>query len=681
MPARHPDAGRPRRAGRLAALAAAAATLLPALSAPARAQVSPGPLARPHASIDSTLKCFSCHGSSKESMDDKCLACHEDIGWLRDRHRGFHGQAGLPACSSCHPDHGGRDFELIQWKEGAPEKFDHVRSGWPLKGRHAELRCASCHQAKFQLSAAAKLGRHDPGSQRWTGLETACASCHEDAHRGALGPDCASCHGLQHWKPAVGFDHAKTSFPLTGKHAPVACAACHQAKHLKLKLDGAGRPIPLYKPLPHAECSSCHKDVHDARLGPVCSKCHGTDDFHRVAKESFDHDRTRYPLRGAHRAVKCASCHEAAAAKGRQPAFARCGDCHADAHAGKATLAGKAVDCASCHEVSGWRTSTFTVAQHASTPYPLVGAHARVACASCHARKKGAAGLGSSGVVIRAAHALCTDCHADAHAGQLASAKDGGACESCHAVAGWKPSTFTAARHDKLKFPLKGRHAAIDCAACHGPLRPGLPPVAPAKQVGSARVELALRVSDCADCHRDPHAGRFAKSATSRCGDCHTSAVSWTSTIDVEGHRRFPFPLGGAHRAVPCIACHKEMEGPPGGSTLKLASNPGRPLPFRAGRTRCSDCHEDPHGDQFAKRKGGDTCDTCHVDNRFKPAALFDHEHDTVFPLKGAHARVTCGECHKPRIDEKGVRRVVYRSVPTRCEDCHAGGKQGGASP
>lgn len=36
--------------------------LLAAAPTPARAQVSPGPLARAHQDLDSNLKCFNCHG-------------------------------------------------------------------------------------------------------------------------------------------------------------------------------------------------------------------------------------------------------------------------------------------------------------------------------------------------------------------------------------------------------------------------------------------------------------------------------------------------------------------------------------------------------------------------------------------------------------------------------------------
>ena len=51
----------------------------------ASAQVSPGPLAMPHASVDGSLACLKCHGKGggKAGMDERCLACHTEIGWMR----------------------------------------------------------------------------------------------------------------------------------------------------------------------------------------------------------------------------------------------------------------------------------------------------------------------------------------------------------------------------------------------------------------------------------------------------------------------------------------------------------------------------------------------------------------------------------------------------------------------
>ena len=106
-------------------------------------------------------------------MDGKCLECHADIAWLREQNRGFHARKNLGTCASCHPDHGGLSFDLIQWPEGSAQKYDHAKSGWQLSGRHAGLECRQCHQEKNQISHAASLGpkRSKPGD-RWTGLET-----------------------------------------------------------------------------------------------------------------------------------------------------------------------------------------------------------------------------------------------------------------------------------------------------------------------------------------------------------------------------------------------------------------------------------------------------------------------------------------------------------------------------
>lgn len=467
-------------------------------------QVSPGPLASPHAGLDTAAGCFKCHGQGKGAMTERCLACHEEIAWLVKHDLGYHAAKGRDDCQSCHPDHAGRNFEMVRFAEGKPEKFDHATSGFPLEGKHAGTACRDCHQLRYARSPAMKLSKRKNPATGWIGLDRACVSCHEDVHRGALGTDCTRCHDLRAWKPASSFDHAKTDYPLTGKHADVLCAKCH-------KLSSDARPQPVYKPVPHAECSSCHLDPHKGQLGPACAKCHLTVGWVKVDPKAFDHDKTRYPLRGRHAAVACASCHDPAKAWGKKPPFASCNACHKDAHAGTATLQGRAVDCASCHRVEGFRPSIYSVAQHAASAYPLEGKHKAVPCGSCHLKTPKDSpkpSLGPAGVLVRPVHARCTDCHADAHAGQLASRPDKGACESCHAVAGWKPSTFTVAKHATLRVALTGRHAAIECRACHAADRKGLPSLPAAVKLGSARVALALGETLCVSCHYDPHAGR-----------------------------------------------------------------------------------------------------------------------------------------------------------------------------
>ena len=629
----------------------AAAVVLLALPVNARAQVSPGPLAKPHSQLEGNSHCLDCHASRSEGMDARCLECHEAITSLRSRDRGLHARNTDTPCARCHPDHAGSNFELIAWKEGSPDRFDHLRAGWPLQGKHAQTKCRDCHQPKYRKDPSAQLAKKKSAAESWLGLDPACTSCHEDVHRGALGVECTRCHTPSDWKTTPGFDHATTAFPLVGKHVDTPCAKCHQPE---------GRPAPVYKPLPHAECSPCHADPHAGRLGLVCASCHNPASFRDVPKTSFDHTKTRYPLAGAHRTVACAKCHDPKTAWGAKPAFATCGTCHRDPHAGKATLAGAVVDCTSCHSVEGFRPGRLPAEKHAPDRFPLEGKHAAVACADCHKRDSGAQGkarLGAAAVEIRPARERCVTCHEDAHAGQLANRPDKGECASCHDVKGWKPSRFGTAEHRELALPLEGAHAKAKCAECHGPQRARLGPVPPGIQAGKARVALRGIERDCAQCHKDPH--RFEKARP--CSDCHDATKFAPARVGATEHARFAFPLAGAHRAVPCVACHKEL-GRERTATAELT--------FRDSRRECAECHADPHGGQFGA-KPEVRCARCHGDDRFRPASRFDHERDASFHLGRGHAAVPCAKCHSSNPGPEGRPVVRYRGIPAKCQACH----------
>jgi Cytochrome c7 and related cytochrome c len=653
------------------------------LVTPAEAQVSPGPLAAPHQELDAALKCFTCHGKGA-SMNDRCLDCHKEVAFLVSHGLGLHAQTAKQDCARCHPDHAGREFKMIRFEEGSPDKFDHARSGWPLDGKHAPLKCGDCHKPALRKSEAVPLapGKGKDAAESFIGLDRACLSCHagKDVHHGALGTKCETCHDAAAWKPVPRFDHGKTDYPLTGKHAPLQCNACHMASFLKLPTDARGRPGPLYKPVPHKECSPCHADPHNGQLGPACSSCHDTGSWKRVDPKKFNHDKTRYPLRGRHATLECAQCHDARTAWGKKPPFATCNACHKDAHAGTDTLAGKAVDCAACHDVAGFRPSTFTVAQHRATAYPLLGAHARTRCDACHVKNPPglpAGRLGTAGVLIRMASQHCTNCHADAHGGQLARRPDRGACEPCHTVEAWKPSTFTIRKHAPLRLALLGRHAKIDCAACHGPVRKGLPPLPGPERLGTARVALLLPDATCTACHFDPHGGRFeaggARPKKQGCLTCHDLNAFSPSTVGVATHAGFGFPLQGAHRAVPCDACHRESKPAPPRPSLLLLRAPAPPTLFALKDGRCETCHKNPHGNQFARRRGGGACERCHNEDVFVPASRFNHNRDSAYPLEGAHARVACDRCHPARRDAAGRRVVIYQPLPKDCKSCHGG--------
>lgn len=534
-------------------------------------------------------------------------------------------------------------------------------------------------------------------------MTTKCLACHTEItwlvqrnrgfHARGQGRECAKCHpdhaGVEFrmisWEngPPERFDHRRAGYALEGRHASIECRDCHQPKNQRSavagrirKKDRAGSWLGL-----DSACASCHKDPHTGRFGTGCESCHGTSGWNAIKESGFDHNKTRYPLRGKHASVACASCHDPQRAWGKTPAFAACGGCHRDAHAGRATLAGRSVDCADCHTVEGFERSTYTIAQHRKSAYPLEGRHATVACTACHirlGRGERVDLVGTSGVLLRPLYDACARCHVDGHGGQAALANRAGrdACESCHTARGFAPSNYTVASHAKLKLPLEGRHASIPCRACHDVARADLPPPRGAAKAGAARFVFAIAEVECAGCHNDPHRGRFApggaRTAAGGCAACHGVATWSPSRVDVAAHRRYRFPLDGAHGAVPCTGCHREMMGRADRSSLVAAAAHPAPLPFSAERRDCAACHEDPHGAQFAKRRDKGACDACHDVERFRPASRFNHDRDASFRLEGAHARVACAACHPSERGAKETVRVVYHGVPGRCEACHA---------
>jgi hypothetical protein len=639
----------------------------------ARAQISPGPLAKAHQQLDGTLRCVNCHGvGGKDQMNAQCLQCHKEVAWLLQQRRGYHARQPDQRCASCHPDHAGRDFALIAWPGGDPLRFDHALAGWPLEGRHQALRCADCHKPAFRIGDAARLSPRKGAVPGWVGLERSCTTCHEDVHRGALRPNCLTCHDQTHWKPAPGFDHAKTDYPLTGRHQDVRCEACHKPR---------SDALPVFKPVAHGDCVACHADPHRGRFSGACSACHVTRGFRVIDRGHFDHDRTRFPLRGKHVSVACSACHDLPGQSGRNPPFATCSGCHADPHAGTATLAGAGVDCSACHNETGFTVSTYTVARHQRAKYPLEGRHQQVACLDCHRKNPPgvpAAQLGSAAVLMRPAFAACQDCHRDDHGGQLAGRTDTGACSACHTPAAWRPSTFTVAAHAKTRFRLEGRHTEIACGACHGPNRTGLAPLPGRETLGRAGVRFRLGELECTSCHVDPHQGRFAAGGAhpvaGGCPACHTVRSYQPSTVDVAAHARYSFVLDGAHRAVPCVGCHVELKHGKTVSSLVGVQWTGAPLLFTVRASGCRGCHDNPHGDQFSARPDKGRCESCHATDAFRPASRFDHDRDTKFPLRGGHADVPCGRCHPTVEGADHTKRTRYRPVAGRCEACHGDG-------
>lgn len=616
------------------------------LSSISFAQISPGPLSRPHQSLNGSTNCASCHKFGGQAAL-KCLECHTEIASRLKDHRGLHATYNLPPgssqeCARCHSEHNGENFPLIKWDT---KTFNHKETGYVLEGKHAGLECNKCHNASH-ISAQERATIKDKDLNRsFLGLSTACVPCHQDFHKGRLGPNCQSCHNFVDWKTLnIGqFDHSKTRYPLTGLHAQVQCAKCHT--------NGADGK-PQYAGIPFNLCSDCHKDPHHGSFPQACSSCHTTSGWKKISlqgvNEKFDHSKTKYPLEGKHLTVECGKCHANGDFKKPIP-FQKCTDCHKDAHKGQFAKRADAGQCSSCHTVQGWKPSLFTVKEHASTKYPLQGGHARLECAQCHIPK-------GEDTLYRVKFDACTDCHKDRHSGQFAAAPYFNACDRCHNLEGYKPSTFTLAKHKQTRFVLTGGHIAVPCADCHKESADFQP---------KPDVIYHWKSLACTSCHEDVHHGQFnermkqvrADRSPMGCEACHTTK-SWKELTGFD-HSKTKFPLLGSHRATACIDCHK----PPNLET-KLMN-----VDFKAAPLLCEDCHEDAHGKQFAK---GETtpCADCHNSMKWKPS-LFDHEKRTAFSLRGAHQNVKCGECHK-LFKEVGAKSVLfYKPTPKDCVACH----------
>jgi hypothetical protein len=316
-----------------------------------------------------TTDCGGCHISGKyKNTPAQCNSCHA----LNDVHRGANGTQ----CADCHNER--------NWKES---EFRHGRdTEFPLKGRHAKVRCQSCHV--------------DPVRDKTP--DTRCSACHrdDDAHHGRYGRKCRDCHDERGWKSAR-FDHTRsTDFPLRGRHRELVCSACHRGD--------------LYREELAVECINCNEldDVHRAQEGKQCERCHVSEGWGESIV--FDHGITRFPLLGLHATVPCEECHASAAFRDTPQA---CSRCHSDDDEHRGTLG---TDCHSCHNPTGWGLWIFD--HRSDTGFELDGAHRELHCQTCHTTTTRGA-LRQSG--------NCNACHRqdDPHDGHF-----GSDCVRCHST-------------------------------------------------------------------------------------------------------------------------------------------------------------------------------------------------------------------------------------------------------
>jgi hypothetical protein len=259
--------------------------------------------------------------------------------------------AKVVACDKCHT--------VAAFTPARYELEQHATTSFPLEKAHAAATCRGCHPIDERLTALISpqvhrlLAQHKrPERFSFAVLHPkkapeACASCHEDVHRGQFLDDknvndCAACHKTTSFAD-IKFDHDKRSrFPLVGKHKETPCAGCH-----KIEQPQKGPAFVRYKPV-GMSCGGCHTDIHQGQFLTAvgqgkprdCDFCHQTQDF---KKTLFEHDNgrfTTFALEGKHAKVKCAGCHpevhvtEKITAVRYRPVPRACEDCHVDFHHG-----------------------------------------------------------------------------------------------------------------------------------------------------------------------------------------------------------------------------------------------------------------------------------------------------------------------------------------------------------
>jgi hypothetical protein len=428
--------------------------------------------------------------------------------------------------------------------------FERMVMPGPLVKGHAELEktcrkchapfskqsqdglCLACHD-KIAADVRARTGFHGRRPEVATGP---CKHCHTD-HKGrdadvvGLDPD--------------QLDHHLTDFVLNGSHRSAPCSGCHQ-------------PGKKFAAAP-GRCIDCHKadDPHGGKLGDKCETCHAEARWRDL--RAFDHQRTKFPLKGAHQKVACDLCH---AGERYKDLATDCQSCHGlqDVHRGELGRR-----CDGCHTSDKWQGVSFD--HDRKTRFPLRGKHRDAKCRACHEAGAGTPTTPGKG---KKQPRSCAACHAadDAHKGQLG--KD---CGTCHNSEDWRQKV--AFDHDLSRFPLIGLHGVVPCAQCHL----------------SASYRDAPR--QCVGCHKDEfHRGRLGD----RCAECH-NPNGWTLWQFDHGQRT-GVRLEGAHAGLDCHACH---------------ATPNRKIV--SPMTQCAACHQkdDTHQGAF-----GPNCSQCHDQLDFK---------------------------------------------------------------
>ena len=165
--------------------------------------------------------------------------------------------------------------------------------------RHAkfEKKCDKCHSGFDRMKQ-----------------DDQCMECHKDIRsdikkqRGFHGKiqrvrerECRTCHSDHLGRDAdivqldtELFNHDQTEFKLAGAHISIDCKECH-------------KKVNVYR-MPERTCHACHAkdEPHKKRMGKQCENCHIEGAW---LPAFYDHSKTKFKLRNAHREAACYHCH------------------------------------------------------------------------------------------------------------------------------------------------------------------------------------------------------------------------------------------------------------------------------------------------------------------------------------------------------------------------------------
>lgn len=628
------------------------------------------------------FSCITCHEHNKNSMDSEhqgisgyiytseaCLGCHpngESDGAFNhgtsqfpltgahtaancaDCHKTGFTQAPTTSCAECHantvnqvnnPNHQNAGFngECTEchttdlWK---PSNFNHTTTGFSLTGAHINNDCNSCHATGYAT------------------LQQTCITCHQSDVNNTLNPNhqsagfaqlCENCHTTSVWKPA-NYDHSTTGFVLAGAHMNKDCNSCHSAGYTTTS----------------STCVSCHQSDYTGTTNPnhnaaafpqQCETCHTSTAW---TPATFEHDAQYFPIySGKHRNEwdACSDCHT----NGSNLAVFSCITCHEhnqnsmnQEHQGVSGYIYASSECFACHP-DGSGDGAFN---HATSSFPLSGAHITATCNSCH----------SSGYANTSSE--CSVCHGEAYiAAQNPNHQSAGipqTCNTCHNAAAWIPSTF---EHSTTPFALTGAHQNAQCMDCH---------------TGN----LTSAVSTCNSCHQSDYTSatnpnHTALQLSSDCNTCHTTNTGWQPAL-FPVHNDF-FALVGRHSQIQnnCSDCHNGN--------------------YTTTPNTCYDCHQSDYNTANQPNHAAPgfphECESCHGQSVWSPST-FNHDAQYFPVYSGKHRNEwnTCSQCHPNESnfavftcischehnqtsmnqEHQGVNNYLYNSAA--CLNCHPDG-------